>query len=419
MKYQEKEINEMATYCLNCKVKPCSKGCPLNNRIPDFIHAVKEREYKKAYQILTQTTVLSSICGRICPHQSQCQGSCIRGIKQTPVSIGELEAFIGDMASKSEYPLFEEIEEKKGKTVAVIGSGPSSLTCAAFLIKYGFKVTIFEKREKLGGILRYGIPEFRLDKNILEDNIQKIINLGIEVKTNKQLGKEDTLEELQSKYDAIFLGIGANKSCKMGIEGETLEGVYGGNELLEYKNYPNCKNKKIAVIGGGNVAMDAARVMKRLGADEVTVIYRRAEKQMPAEEKEVEEAKQEGIHFLFQTNLVKVFGNQKVEKIECIKTKLIKKEGEAREIPINIENSNFFMNMDYVIMAIGSKTEKQVVDTLGVELSKWGYIQTDENYMTSKKGVFAGGDLIGGKATVAWAAKSGREAAKAIKEYLV
>lgn len=419
MKYQEKEINEMATYCLNCKVKPCSKGCPLNNKIPDFIHAVKEREYKKAYHILTQTTVLSSICGRICPHQSQCQGYCIRGIKQTPVSIGELEAFIGDMASKSEYPLFEEIEEKKEKTVAVIGSGPASLTCAAFLIKYGFEVTIFEKREKLGGILRYGIPEFRLDKNILEDNIQKIINLGIEVKTNKQLGKDDTLEELQSKYDAVFLGIGANKSCKMGIDGETLEGVYGGNELLEYKNYPNCKNKKIAVIGGGNVAMDAARVIKRLGADEVTVIYRRAEKQMPAEEKEVEEAKQEEIHFLFQTNLVKVFGNQKVEKIECIKTKLIKKEGEVREVPVNIENSNFFMDMDYVIMAIGSKTEKKVVDTLGVELSKWGYIQTDENYMTSKKGVFAGGDLIGGKATVAWAAKSGREAAKAIKEYLI
>lgn len=250
MKYTEKEIKEKAEYCLNCKAKPCMKGCPLNNRIPDFIHQIKENEYKKAYDILTETTVLSGICGRICPHMKQCEGSCIRGIKQNPVSIGELEAYVSDIAENNKYPLFEAKKNPNEKKVAIIGSGPSGLTCAAFLVKEGFEVTIFEKREKLGGILRYGIPEFRLEEEVLDNTIKKIIDLGIHIKVNSKLGEDYYLEDLQRGFDAVFLGIGANISCKMGIDGENLNGVYGGNELLEYKEYPNFKGKKVSVIGG-------------------------------------------------------------------------------------------------------------------------------------------------------------------------
>ena len=250
MNYTEKEIKQKAQYCLNCKTRPCTNGCPLNNRIPDFIQKIKEEDYNKAYEILTETTVLSSVCGRICPHMKQCEGSCVRGIKQNPVSIGELEAYVSDIANKNGYQLFQKIEKTNGKKIAIIGSGPASLTCAAYLARDGFKVTIFEKREKLGGILRYGIPKFRLDENILEDTINKIINLGIEVKTGKKIGEDYFIEDLQKDYDAVFLGIGANISSKMGIPGEDLEGVYGGNELLEYKKYPDIKGKKVSVIGG-------------------------------------------------------------------------------------------------------------------------------------------------------------------------
>ena len=419
MKYMYKEIKQMSEYCLNCKTRPCIKGCPLNNRIPDFIYEIKNENYKKAYEILTETSVLSSICGIICPHNSQCEGECIRGIKQVPVSIGKLEEFVSDIAVKEGYSIFEQMEKPNGKKVAVIGSGPASLTCAAFLAKYGFKVTIFEKRQKIGGILRYGIPDFRLDQMSLNETIKRIIDLGIEVKINAQFGKDYVLEDLQKEYNAIFIGIGANKSCKMGILGENLQGVYGGNELLEYKEYPDFKGKKVSIIGGGNVAIDVARVIKSLGANEVMIIYRRAEKHMPAEKKEVQIAKNEGIKFVFQTNLVQVIGDNKVKKLECIRTELVKKEGETREIPINIENSNFYIDMDFVIMAIGAKPENEIIDAIGVECTKYGYIKVDENYMTSKIGVFAGGDLIGEKQTVAWAARSGREAAKAIKEYLM
>ena len=418
MKYMEKDIKQMSEYCLNCKTRPCMKGCPLNNRIPDFISKIKQEDYKEAYEILTETTVLSCACGRICPHMKQCEGSCVRGIKQSPVSIGELEAYVGDIANKNGYPLFQQIEKPNGKKIAIIGSGPTSLTCAAYLARDGFKVCIFEKREKLGGILRYGIPKFRLDEDVLDYTINKIMSLGIEVKTCKKLGVDFSLDDLQKDYNAVFLGIGANKSSKMGIVGEDLEGVYGGNELLEYKEYPDFKRKKVSVIGGGNVAIDSAREIKRLGASDVTIIYRRAEKQMPAEVKEIQAAKNEGINFLFQTNLVQAIGNKKVEKLECIKTQLIKIEGEAREVPVNIENSNFIIDMDYVIMAIGSKPDNSITRLLGLEVNNWGYIKVDDNHMTSKKGIFAGGDLAGEKQTVAWAARSGREAAKAIKEYL-
>lgn len=269
-----------------------------------------------------------------------------------------------------------------------------------------------------GGILRHGIPEFRLDREILDKQIEKILNLGIEVKYGVSLGKDYVLEDLEKEYDAIFLAFGANISSKMGIQGEDLRGVYGGNELLENNTHPDYINKKVAVIGGGNVAMDTARTIKRKGAEEVTVIYRRAEKQMPAERKEIEDAKREGVKFLFQTNIVKVLGDQKIEKIECIKTELIKKEGETREVPVDIIGSNFEITMDYVVMAVGSKVEEELVKSLGLELTPKGNIKIDENYMTSKNKVFAGGDLSGTKATVAWASRSGRDASIKIMEFL-
>lgn len=412
------EIKNKADYCLGCKVKMCSKGCPLGNDITEVIRCIKKEEYEKAYEILCETSVLSPICGRICPHKSQCEGSCVRAIKGESVSIGDLEAFVGDLAIKNNYEIPKFTKELKNKKIAVIGGGPAGITAAAFLARNGYNVTIIEKYDKLGGILRHGIPKFRLDEDVLDKTINKILNLGINVEYKSILGKDYTLETLQKDYDAVFLAIGANISSKMGIEGENLHGVYGGNELLEYKNHPNYNGKKVAVIGGGNVAMDTARTIKRLNAKEVTIIYRRAEKQMPAERKEIEDAKREGINFLFQTNLVKILGDKKVEQIECIKTELVKKEGETREVPIDIEGSNYIMDMDYVVMAVGSKPEQEVVQALNLELTKRGTIQVNEHYMTSKDKVFAGGDLSGTKATVAWAARSGREAAYEIIKFL-
>lgn len=367
---------------------------------------------------MCETTVLSPICGRICPHKSQCEGSCVRGIKGESVSIGNLETYIGDLAIKNGYAIPKFINEKRKEKIAIIGGGPCGITAAANLARNGYNVTIYEKYDKLGGILRHGIPDFRLEKDILDKQIEKILELGINVKYNASLGKDYTLEELDKNYDAILLAFGANISSKMGIPGEELQGVYGGNELLENNTHPNYNGKRVAVIGGGNVAMDTARTIKRLGAEEVTVIYRRAEKQMPAEAKEIEDAKNEGVKFLFQTNLVKVLGKDCVEKIECIKTELVKKEGETREVPVDIQGSNYIIPMDYVVMAVGSKTEEELVKNLGVELTTRGNIKVNENYMTSKENVFAGGDLSGTKATVAWASRSGREASKEIMKFL-
>ena len=412
-------IKEKSDYCLSCKNKPCTKGCPLGNDITEFIKLIKEEKFEEAYNILCETTVLSSICGRICPHDKQCQGSCIRGIKQLPVNIGNLEAFIGDMAIENNWKI-SKFGEKNNKKVAIIGGGPAGITAAAFLARYGFNVTIYEKNDNLGGILYKGIPEFRLDKEIVKNTISKILELGIEVKYNVEVEKDFTLEELKQKYDAILLTFGANISTKMKVEGEELIGVYGGNELLEKQEYPDFKDKKVAVIGGGNVAMDTARTIKRLGAKNVYVIYRRAEKQMPAEKKEIEDAKSEGIEFLFQNNIVKIIGDEqgKVKELECIKTELIKKEGEDREVPINIENSNYILDIDYVIRAVGSETEKNVLEKLNLQLNKWGYIKVDEESKTSQEKIFAAGDLIGTKSTVAWAARTGRDAAKNKREYL-
>ena len=406
-----KKIEEIRSYCLNCKNSQCRiKGCPLGNCIPEFIH---ETDSKKAYEILCNTTILPAICGRICPHEKQCEGSCIRGIKGEPVSIGAMEAYIGDLSIENNYELSIEVDERaKDKRVAVIGSGPAGLTCAAFLARRGVKVVIYEKHDKLGGLLTHGIPEFRLPREVVEKTIEKILDLGVETKLNQELGRDFEIEDLAQKYDAVFVAIGANIPAKMNVEGEGLEGVYGGNYLLEYNKHPNYTGKKVAIIGGGNVAMDSARTIKKLGASEVYVIYRRAEEQMPAEKKEIADAKKEGIEFLFQTNIVKILGKEKVEKLECIKTELVKKEGENRLSPVNIEGSNFILDMDYVVMATGSKPENNIIEKF--ERNEYGYIKIDENMQTSINKVFAGGDIVGQKATVAWASRSGRDAAEKI-----
>lgn len=416
------KIEEIRNYCLNCINKPCSnKGCPLNNNIPAFIH---EEDTKKAFEILSKTTVLPAICGSICPHEKQCQGSCIRGIKGEPVSIGEMEAFIGKESIKNNYKIPQDIDsELSKKKVAVIGGGPAGLTCSAFLAKKGIKVTIFERHDELGGILTHGIPEFRLDREIIKKTIDKILELGIDVKLNKELGRDIKINELTKEYDAVFIGIGANIPAKMGIEGEDLKGVYGGNTLLENNEHPNYVNKTVCVIGGGNVAMDTSRTIKRLGAKDVYVIYRRAEEQMPAEKKEIQDAKSEGIKFLFQTNIVRIIKRDsnncndnkvdtEIEQIECIKTELVQKEGETRLSPVNIEGSNFMLDMDYVVMATGSKPNEE--DITEFEKNKWGYINVNDNMETSIQNVFAGGDIVGEKSTVAWAARSGRNAAESI-----
>lgn len=418
MKFSKEEINKKAKHCLGCKVKMCKNGCPLGNDITEFISYIKEDKYKEAYEKLCETTVLSSVCGRICPHKSQCEGSCVRGIKGESVSIGNLEAYIGDIAIEKGYKIPKFTDYEKNQNIAIIGGGPCGLTAAATLKRNGYNVTIYEKYDKLGGILRHGIPDFRLEKEVLDKQIDKILELGINVKYNCVLGEDYTLDELEQKYDAVLLAFGSNVSSKMGIEGEELNGVYGGNELLETANHPDYKEKKVAVIGGGNVAMDTARTINRLGAKEVKVIYRRAEKQMPAEIKEIQDAKNEGIEFLFQTNIVKIIGDKTVDKIECIKTELIKKEGETREVPVDIQGSNYTIDMDYVVMAVGSKVEQELVKSLGVELTSRGNIKVNENYMTSKNKVFAAGDLSGAKATVAWASRSGREAASEIINFL-
>ena len=409
-------LEEMDKYCLNCINKPCSNlGCPLNNDIPAFIH---EKDSKKAFQILSKTTVLPAVCGRVCPHLKQCEGKCVRGIKGKSVEIGKVEATIADIAIKENYKLPKN-NIARGK-VAIVGSGPSGLTAAGFLAMNGIDVTIYEKHSKLGGLLYYGIPDFRLDRNVLNNTINKIIDLGVNVKLNSTLGKDVQIEDLQKEYDAIYLCFGANEPNKT-FEGEN---VLSGNKLLEEYNqlketnseseFENKFNgKNIIINGGGNVAIDAARTLNRMNA-KVKVVYRRSEKEMPAEIKEIEEAKNENVEFYFQNNRVSL----KNKKLELIKTKLVQKDGEIRAYPVNIENSNYFIDCDYLILATGSKVNNNLINKLNIETNEKGYIKVNENYETSLHNVYAGGDLIGTRQTVAFAARDGRNVAYKIIEKL-
>lgn len=446
------ELIEEKNYCLNCKNKPCStSGCPLGNDIPSFIKAEND---KTAFEILCKTTVLPAICGRICPKSRYCQANCIRGIKQAPVEIGKLEQHIGDISIKKNYKIPKYINEEK--KVAVVGSGPAGLTCAAFLAMKGIKVTIYEKNKKLGGILQYGIPSFRLDKKIVDESIKKILDLGIEAKTEKELGKDFTIEQLAKEYDAVFVSIGASKPKKI-LEGEN---ILSGNLLLDkiQKNeeVPNFKDKKIIVYGGGNVAIDVSRTLKRLGAD-VCIVYRRNVEQMPAEINEIKEAQNEGIQIIEKTNIIEF----KDGKANCIKTKLVEiveENGNVNEqinatnedikndkqintinddiknnIKIllqqknmkrnktrveNIEGSNFEIDANYIILATGSQADQELLNKQGIETDKKGFIKIDDHNITSLKNVYAGGDVVGEEATVAYAARSGRETANYITQML-
>ena len=410
------EMLEKTKNCESCVTKPCQIGCPLNNDITGFIKCLKDDRYHDAYDILTKTTVFPSLCGRICPHMSQCQGSCVKGVSYEPVEIGKLESFIGDIAIDNNWKI--DVSPLSGKKVAVIGGGPAGLTCAAFLRRNGVAVTIYEKYNYLGGILIHGIPEFRLPKRIVKKVTDNIINLGIDVEYNTELGKDFKLEDIEKEYDAIFVGIGANISSKMNIPGEDLNGVYGGNELLEHNVELDYTDKTVIVSGGGNVAMDVCRTAKQKGAKNVIVVYRRSEKEMPAEKKEVEEAKEEGIEFIFQNNILQILGEDKVTGIELIKTELVQKEGESRPSPVNIEGSNYTIDCDYVMMAVGSHPEEKIVNNLNLELDKRGKIVIDETGQTSNEKIFSGGDVAGSRGTVAGASRAGRDAAYKILEYL-
>ena len=413
---KEEEIKSKSLECLSCIIKPCQAGCPLNNDTAGFIRLVQESKYREAYNLLLETTVLSSVCGRICPHEKQCQGMCVKKNLYGSVKIGDIEAFVGDMALENNWSI--KCLPLKNKSVAVVGGGPSGLCCAAFLRRNGYNVTIYERHSYLGGLLYHGIPEFRLDKTLLCKVIDKILELGINVKLNQSIGKDFSLEDLEDEYDAVFLGFGANLSNKMNIPGEGLNGVYGGNELLESNNHPNYEGKVVVVNGGGNVAIDVARTIKRKNAKKVYVIYRRSEKEAPAEAKEIREAKDEGVEFLFQNNIIGIYGNDRVEKVEVIRTELVKKDNDDRLSPVNIEGSNYYLSCDYVIMVIGSHPECDIVSSLGLELDKKGRILIDKDGRTSKEKVFAGGNLAGTTSTVAFASRAGRDAAYTIINYL-
>lgn len=411
MEKEKLEVKIAASKCETCVTKPCQIGCPLNIDIPEFIENVKNNNYGEAFKVLCKSTVLPSVCGKICPVDKQCQGSCAKKVSYDPVEIGKIESYVGDLAVENGWKLPR--KSKKKERIAVIGSGPSGLTCAGFLAENGYQVTIYEKHEYLGGLLYHGIPKFRLDKELVSKVIKQILDLGIEVKTNVSLGKDISLKELEKEYDAVFLGLGANVSKMMGLSGEELNGVYGANELLENLVQVDYTSKRVVVIGGGGVSIDMARTAIKEGASEVGIIYRRSRSEMSAEMNDIRAAKKEGIKFLFQTNVIKVIGEDKVTGIECVKTTL-DKEKKA----INVEGSNFVIDTDVVIMAVGSRADSELLESLKLDVKENGYLMVNSNNQTSNPKIFAAGDLTGAKSTVAWACRNGRDTAYSIMKFL-
>lgn len=431
--YNMEEAMEEASRCINCKNAQCIKGCPVAINIPGFIEKVKTGDIEGAYQVISASSALPAVCGRVCPQESQCEGKCIRGIKGEPVSIGKLERFTADWARENGISP-KGAEEKRDKKVAVIGSGPAGLTCAGDLARMGYDVTIFEALHEAGGVLVYGIPEFRLPKEaVVQKEIENVKALGIKIETDVVIGKAVTIDELMKEegFDAVFIGSGAGLPKFMGIPGENANGVFSANEYLtrsnlmkafkEDSNTPIMKGKKVAVVGGGNVAMDAARTALRLGS-EVYIVYRRSEEELPARVEEVHHAKEEGIIFHLLTNPVEILtdDNGWVNGIKCVRMELGEPDESGRRRPVVIPDSEYVIEVDTVIMALGTSPNPLISSTTeGLDTNRWKCIVANEdNGATSKEGVYAGGDAVTGAATVILAMGAGKNAAQGIHEYL-
>ena len=439
--YSAETAVDEALRCLGCKNMPCVSGCPVNIHIPEFIAKVKDGDFEGAYQIIHKTSSLPAVCGRVCPQETQCEAKCVRGIKGEPVGIGRLERFVADWHN-AHSDVTPEVAPSNGHRVAVVGSGPSGLTCAGDLAKKGYKVTVFEALHTAGGVLVYGIPEFRLPKSIVRKEVDNLVAMGVDVETNVVIGKTLTVDELfEQGFEAVFIGSGAGLPNFMGIPGESYKGVYSANEFLTRSNLmkayredpdtPIMKGGKVAVVGGGNVAMDAARTALRLGADKVYIVYRRSMEELPARREEVEHAQEEGIEFLLLNNPVEILGyenpddrrdprNGFVTGMKCIKMQLGEPDERGRRRPIPIEGSEFVLDVDTVIISIGTSPNPLIKSTTaGLEVNKRGGIIVEEDTgATTKEGVYAGGDAVTGAATVISAMGAGKTAARAIDEYL-
>lgn len=431
MGYSEEDAIYEAQRCLHCKHQPCVSGCPVNIHIPDFIEKVKDGDFEGSYQVISLTSSLPAVCGRVCPQENQCEKHCVRGIKHEAVGIGRLERFVADYHREhtQEKPVKP---QSNGHKVAIVGAGPSGLTCAGDLAKKGYEVTIFEALHEAGGVLMYGIPEFRLPKDIVRKEIENLKALGVNIVTNFVVGRSDTIDALMEEdgFEAVFVGSGAGLPRFMNLEGENLKGVFSANEFLtrinlmkaykEDSNTPIYHPKKCVVVGGGNVAMDAARCARRLGA-EVHIVYRRSMEELPARKEEVEHAQEEGVIFDLLNNPVKVIGDDQgwVSHVECIKMELGEPDASGRRRPIPVEGSEFQIEADCMIMAIGTSPNPLIRSTTpGLEVNRRGCLVVDENEMTTKDGVYAGGDAVTGAATVISAMGAGKKAASSIDEYL-
>ena len=431
--YNREEAMEEANRCLGCKKAKCMEGCPVSINIPGFVHEVKEGNFEKAYQIIGESSALPAVCGRVCPQETQCEGKCIRGLKGEAVSIGKLERFVADWAKENGIKPVP-AAQKNGHKVAVIGSGPSGLTCAGDLAKMGYDVTIFEALHKAGGVLVYGIPEFRLPKDkVVAAEVENVKSLGVKIETNVIIGKSVTIDELlkDEGFEAVFIGSGAGLPMFMGIPGEQANGVFSANEYLTRNNLmkafredydtPIAHGKKVAVVGGGNVAMDAARTALRLGA-EVHIIYRRSEAELPARKEEVHHAKEEGVQFDLLCNPVEILTDDKdwVTGIKCIRMELGEPDASGRRRPVEIPGSEFTIDVDTVIMSLGTSPNPLISSTtIGLDVNKRKCIIADEEFgKTSKEGVYAGGDAVTGAATVILAMGAGKAGARGIDEYI-
>ena len=429
--YTEEMAREEAGRCLNCKKPKCVEGCPVNVRIPEFIAKVAEGDFKAAYEIITSTNALPALSGRVCPQESQCEARCVRGIKGEPVAIGRLERFVADWYRENVNAMPEKVPSN-GKKVAVVGSGPAGLTCASDLAKLGYEVAVFEALHTAGGVLVYGIPEFRLPKAIVANEVSKLEAQGVKVMTNMVIGRVLSIDELfEMGYQAVFVGSGAGLPMFMHIPGESLKGVYSANEYLtrtnlmkaytEQADTPIMKSRAVAVVGGGNVAMDGARCAMRLGADKVYIVYRRGEAEMPARKEEQHHAKEEGIEFKTLCNPVEILGDDKgnVCGIKCIRMELGEPDASGRRRPVEVPGSEFVLDVDTVIMALGTSPNPLIRSTTpGLETNRKGCLVVDENAMTTREGVFAGGDAVTGAATVILAMGAGKKGAAAIHSFL-